>query len=287
MTDVEITLTSSTGVLDQELELELDPSYNISDIFNYLQETGLLHQPVENIIVKKDGNIVSPTTRLHMLIGTNKHERVRIALETKGSSTGISRDKTSSVGSALIQIPSMAPVVSNVPQFTDVATIPSTRLPDIPETRFPPPGGLPPPTRGGFLPPPFGAPSQQVSKNSLEQSSLDCEIPQEIEKPSWNNPSPVSPPKPTYRPEPVLNNFMNPTPTPGGLPPPQIGNAGFAPLGSGLPPPLGVNRPENAQVRAPPPTIPRQNQPQQGGVYGLDSSGLSYNRSDRPATSVA
>ena len=86
MADVEITLTSSNGVLDQELELELEPIYTVQDILDYLQQNSLLRQPVENIVVKKDGNPVAMHVRLHMLIGGQAGDRVRIALETKSPS---------------------------------------------------------------------------------------------------------------------------------------------------------------------------------------------------------
>ena len=35
--DIEITLTSATQVLEQELDLELEPIYTVLDVLNYLQ----------------------------------------------------------------------------------------------------------------------------------------------------------------------------------------------------------------------------------------------------------
>jgi len=135
--DVEITLTSSSGVLDQELELELEPIYNMQNILDYLQSQGLLRQPLENIVVRKDGTPVSLHVRLHMLIGDRQHDRVRIALETKGSSAvnGIATTRQQVNNSSnLVLIPPPVATTQGGPgnfmgqqQFHDIPSLPQTK----------------------------------------------------------------------------------------------------------------------------------------------------------------
>lgn len=81
--DVEITLTSKTGVLVQELELELEPIYTVQDILDYLSQNSLLQEPINQIEARKDDIVIPPHMRLHMLIGDRAGERVKISLEKK------------------------------------------------------------------------------------------------------------------------------------------------------------------------------------------------------------
>lgn len=56
--EIQVTLTSNSEAIEDDLELELDKGHTIQDILDYLVQMNLLKIPRSDIVFKKDGNTI-------------------------------------------------------------------------------------------------------------------------------------------------------------------------------------------------------------------------------------